>query len=278
MTITQTNEMLAKYEKYMRRNELSENTIKSYLWTASYFLSNYDAVTKTTVLGYKEYLMKKYKNPATINQRLQALNYFLKYMNKGTLCVKTIRIQSRHFTDNVISNRDYKKLIKRLREDDRIKWCMIVRTLACTAARISELVSMQVEDVVEGYVDIYSKGTVRRIFFPKILQEELLVWLADEQRTQGALFLNKNGVRISVNGIECMLRRFAKEYKIDESSVHPHAFRHRYAINFLENNKSANSLVELADILGHKNLDITRIYTRHTANEQQKLVNKTVTW
>ena len=99
-----------------------------------------------------------------------------------------------------------------------------------------------------------------------------------EKRTQGPLFLNKNGVRISVNGVETMLKKYAKEYGIDEKLVHPHSFRHRYAINFLEKNKSANSLVELADILGHKNIDVTRIYTRHTATEQQQLVNRTVTW
>lgn len=230
------------------------------------------------VLDYKEYLMKKHKNPATVNQRLHALNHFLKYMNNETYCVKTIRMQSKNFADNIISNQDYRKLIKRLKEDNRVKWYMIVRTLVCTAARISELVNMKVENVVEGYMVVYSKGSVRKIFFPKGLQEELLAWLIDEQRTQGALFLNKNGERISVNGIETMLKKYAREYGIDERSVHPHAFRHRYAINFLENSKSANSLMELADILGHKNLNITRIYTRLTANEQQKLVDKTVTW
>lgn len=250
MAITQIDETLAMYEKYLRRNELSPNTIKSYLWTAADFLSNYDVITKMDVLDYKD----------------------------ETYCVKTIRMQSKNFADNIISNQDYRKLIKRLKEDNRVKWYMIVRTLVCTAARISELVNMKVENVVEGYMVVYSKGSVRKIFFPKGLQEELLAWLIDEQRTQGALFLNKNGERISVNGIETMLKKYAREYGIDERSVHPHAFRHRYAINFLENSKSANSLMELADILGHKNLNITRIYTRLTANEQQKLVDKTVTW
>lgn len=273
-----TEEILSRYEKYMRKAELADNTIKSYLWTASYVISNYDSITRATVLDYKEYLMKTYKKPTTVNQRLQALNHFLKYMHKGAFCVKTIRIQNRHFLDNVISNRDYKRMIGKLKADNRVKWYMIIRTLVCTAARISELINMQVEDVIEGYVDIYSKGTIRRIYFPKGLREELLKWLEMENRTQGPLFLNKNGVRMSVNGVETMLKKYAKEYGIDEKLVHPHSFRHRYAINFLEKNKSANSLVELADILGHKNIDVTRIYTRHTATEQQQLVNRTVTW
>lgn len=273
------DELLIKYEKYLRKNEMAENTIKSYLWTAAFFLNSYDGnITRSTVLDYKEYLIRNYKKPATVNQRLQALNCFLQYLHKGAFCVKTIRIQRKSYLDNVVSNRDYKKFIRCLQEDGKTKWYMIVRTLVCTAARISEAVNMQVEDVIEGYVDIYSKGTVRRIYFPKALREELLQWLEEEHRTSGALFLNKNGVRISVNGVETMLKKYAQQYGIDVKSVHPHAFRHRYAINFLEKNKSSNSLVELADILGHKNIDITRIYTRHTANEQRRLVDRTVTW
>ena len=274
----ETKELLTKYERYMVHHELSDNSIKSYLWTATYFLSHYEAVTRATVLSYKEYLMKTYRNPATINQRLQALNYFLRYLHKGAFCVKTIRLQRKNYLDNVVSNRDYKKLLRCLKADNNTKWYMIVRTLVCTAARISEMVNMQVEDVIEGYVDIYSKGTVRRIYFPKMLQEELLQWLESEERIDGPLFLNKNGVRISVNGVEAMLKKYANKYGIDAKSVHPHAFRHRYAINFLDKNKSSNSLVELADILGHKNLDVTRIYTRHTSNEQRRIIDKMVTW
>ena len=271
-------EILKRYEKYMRKNELSENTIKSYLWTANFFLTKYENVTRTSVLQYKEYLMKKHRKPTTVNQRLQALNYMLKYMHKGAYCVKVIRIQNQHFLDNVISNRDYRKLTKKLKEDNRIKWYMIVRTLICTAARVSELVNMQVEDVIDGYLDIYSKGTMRRIYFPKVLREELMEWLREEGRTEGALFLNKNNIRISVNGVETMLKKYAREYGIDEKSVHPHAFRHRYAINFIEKNKSPNQLVELSDILGHKDINMTRRYTRKTASEQYELICKTVVW
>ena len=274
----QLKEVLAKYEKYMRKNEMTENTIKSYLWTATYFLDNYEKVTRATVIDYKEYLMKTYKKPSTVNQRLLALNHMLKYMHKGSFCVKTIRVQRRNFIDNVISNRDYQRLIRGLKRDGRMKWYMIVRTLICTASRVSELVNMQVEDAIEGYVDIYSKGTMRRIYFPRALQNELLEWLQEEERSEGPLFLNKNGVRISVNGIETMLKKYAREYGIDEKAVHPHSFRHRYAINFLEKNKSPNQLVELSDIMGHKDINVTRLYTRRTASEQYELICKTVVW
>ena len=45
--------------------------------------------------------------------------------------------------------------------------------------------------------------------------------------------------------------------------VHPHAFRHLFAIQYLMQN-SENAITELADILGHSSLETTRIYVRTT--------------
>lgn len=270
------NEILKNYETYLLKEELSENTIKSYLWTASYYLDTYHTVNKSNVLKYKEYLKRTYK-PQTVNSRIYALNKFLLYLNKRNLLLKTVKIQQRTFLDNVISNSEYKRFLKNLKNDNHTKYYMIVRTLACTGARISELIRFQIEDVYEGYIDIYAKGgKLRRIYFPKQLRTELISWIESENRNTGSLFLNKSGVTISVRGIEQMLKSYAIKYKINPAVVHPHSFRHRYALNFLHN--KPKELIALADILGHSCLDTTRIYTRRTAQEQYALVNATVNW
>lgn len=154
---------------------------------------------------------------------------------------------------------------------------MIVRTMACTGARISEVISFQVEDVYVGYVELYAKGNkLRRIYFPKQLQNELMKWVEDENRTEGALFLNKNGITITANGVSCMLKNFAVKYRIDQRVMHPHSFRHRFSLNFLS--RKPNEILLLADILGHSNINTTRIYTRRTAQEQYNLINSIVNW
>lgn len=269
-------DLLQNYEKYLIKQEMSDNTIKAYLWAASYFLKTYPAITKSNLLKYKEYLKNTYK-PQTVNTRIYAINNFLIYLNKCNLLLKTVKIQQRTFLDNVISNAEYKRLLKNLANDRHIKYYMIVRTLTCTGARISELINFQIEDVYEGYIDIYAKGgKLRRIYFPKKLQSELIEWIGSENRNTGSLFLNKNGVTISVRGIEQMLKKYAVKYKINPDVVHPHSFRHRFALNFLHN--KPKELIALADILGHSCLDTTRIYTRRTAQEQFALVNSTVNW
>lgn len=271
-----TKDVLEDYERYMIRQELSVSTIKSYMWTATYFSEHYPAVSKHNLMLYKEYLKANYK-PHTVNTRIYAINHFLVYINRRSLLLKTVRIQQRTFLDNVISNAEYKRFLRALKNDGHIKYYMIVHTLACTGARISELLQFRIEDVSEGYLDIYAKGgKLRRIYFPKYLREELMEWAAQENRESGALFLNKNGITISARGVEQMLKKYADQYKINPEVVHPHSFRHRFALNFLKN--KPKEIIALADLMGHSNLNTTRIYTRRTAQEQFALVNSTVDW
>lgn len=272
----ETNQMIIDYEKRLRKEEMSENTIKSYVGTAKKFLADYGAINRSNTLAYKEHLISNYK-PATVNNRILALNNFLHFLKRDNLKVKTIRVQQKLYLDNVISNTDYRKLIRKLKKDEKKKWYMIVRTMVCTGARISEIIAFQVEDVYTGYVELYAKGNkLRRIYFPKILQMELIGWLEEDQRKEGSLFLNKNGVTISANGIAAMLKRFAIQYDIDPKMMHPHAFRHRFALNFLS--KKPNEIILLADLLGHSSINTTRIYTRRTAQEQYSIINSVVDW
>lgn len=268
--------LLSNYEKYLRKEEAAENTIKTYTCTVRFFLLEYGNISKNNLLLYKKYLIDNYK-PLTINTKILAINNFLHFIKKDNLKLKTVKIQQKTYLDNVISNSDYRKLIRKLKEDDQIKWYMIVHTMACTGARISEVISFQIEDVSNGYAEIYAKGEkLRRIYFPKELQIELMQWVEKENRTEGFLFLNKNGVTLSASGINRMLKQFANKYNIDPKVMHPHSFRHRFALNFLI--KKPNEIILLADILGHSNINTTRIYTRRTSQEQYRIINSVVDW
>ena len=46
-----------KFEAFLKRSNLSENTIDVYLWTVRYFEEHYDGITKEYILAYKGYLM-----------------------------------------------------------------------------------------------------------------------------------------------------------------------------------------------------------------------------
>lgn len=267
--------MLKEFEAFLRQGNMAENTISSYLYTVKDFHSRYKETTKRNLLIYKSYLVESFK-PKTVNLRIQAINKYLLFLGKSKLHLKSVKIQQRSYLENVISNADYKFLKTSLKKDGHTEWYFVVRYLAATGARVSELIQIKIEHVMAGFFDIYSKGgKVRRLFIPKKLREETEAWLATQQRQSGYLFLNRFGNRITARGISQQLKNFAKRYGLNPSVVYPHSFRHRYAKNFLE---KYNDISLLADLMGHESIETTRIYLRRSSSEQQEIVDRIITW
>lgn len=267
--------MITQFKAYLAKNNLAENTITSYVWTVTYYLEHYKEVNKKNLLAYKGYLVENFK-PQTVNLRLQAVNKFLEFSKQEKLRMKFVKAQQKNFLENVISDADYKFLKTKLKADGYDQWYFIVWFMAATGARVSELLQIKAEHVNVGYLDLYSKGgKMRRIYIPKKLCTEATKWLKERGLTTGYLFTNRTGNRLSTRGIAIQLKHFAENYGINREVVYPHSFRHRFAKNFLE---KFNDIALLADLMGHESIETTRIYLRRTASEQQKIVDRVVTW
>ena len=263
------------FENVLRQANMAQNTITAYLYAVKEFNSKFKELNKKNLLVYKTFLIETYK-PKTVNLRIQAINKYLDFMGKSKLRLKSVKVQQRTYLENVISNADYLFLKKKLKQEENKEWYFVVRFLAATGARVSELVQLKVEHVNLGYFDIYTKGgKIRRLFIPKTLREEALEWLKASGRGSGYLFLNRFGERITTRGVAQQLKNYAVKYKMNPKVVYPHSFRHRYAKNFLE---QYNDIALLADLMGHESIETTRIYLRRTASEQQDIVDKVVVW
>ena len=187
-----------------------------------------------------------------------------------------IRHRNRSFLENVISLADYEYLKTCLLRDEKMNYYFAIRLMAGTGLRISELVQLKVEDIQLGYIDLYSKGNrLRRVYIPKSIRQPCLKWLTETNRTSGDLFLNRYGTRISANGIRSQLNHFAVLYNLDPSVLHPHAFRHLFAKNFIEH---CSDIAMLSDILGHESIETTRLYLQRSSTEQQQIFNRVVNW
>jgi site-specific recombinase XerD len=267
--------MTELFETHLRKGNLSENTISSYLWTADYYLVHYGNVNKKSLLAYKGYLLENFK-PKTVNLRIQAVNKYLEFIGEEKLQLKFVKVQQKSFLENVISNADYTFLKNSLKKDGNLIWYFVVWFLAATGARVSELIQIKAEHVLAGYFDLYTKGgKLRRLYIPKKLRSECMDWLAKKDKVSGYLFLNRFGRKITTRGISQQLKNYAGKYGLDSKVVYPHSFRHRFAKNFLE---KFNDIALLADLMGHESIETTRIYLRRTASEQKELVDKIVTW
>ena len=267
--------MKKDFERHLRDQNLSENTISSYLFAVRQFNNQYGEVNQKNLRAYKLWLIESYK-PKTVNLRLRAINCYLECVGKEKWKLPFVRIQQKAFLENVISEADYKYLKTCLKRDGDLLWYFVVRFLAATGARVSELIQIKAEHVKMGLLDLYSKGgKLRRIYIPKSLQKEALVWLSKKGQDSGFIFLNKYGQRITTRGISGQLKRLAVRYRVNPAVVYPHSFRHRFAKSFLER---CNDIAFLADLMGHESIETTRIYLRKTSAEQRDIVDRVIDW
>ncbi len=263
------------FETLLVQANMAKNTVAAYSYAVNEYNKRHKDLNKRNLLIYKTYLIETYK-PKTVNLRIQAINKYLEYLGKSKLRLKSVKVQQRSYLENVITNADYMFLKKKLKKEENLTWYFVVRFLAATGARISELIQLKVEHIYFGYYDIYTKGgKIRRIYIPKLLKDETIVWMEEHRRNSGYLFRNRYGERITTRGISQQLKNYANKYGMNEKVVYPHSFRHRFAKNFLE---KFNDISLLADLMGHESIETTRIYLRRSSSEQQAIIDKIITW
>lgn len=264
-----------EFAAFLRKTNKSRNTIASYLYALRQFDALHAKVDERALALYKTYLLERFK-PKTVNIRLLALNCYVGSIGKPELKMPLVRIQQKPFLENVISDADYAYFKRRLNNPSERYWYFVIRFLAATGARISELLQLKVEHITIGHIDLYSKGgKIRRIYIPQRLKTEAEQWLQERRQESGFVFINKNGERITARGIAAQLKKLAIKYKLNPVVVFPHSFRHRFAKNFLE---KFNDISLLADLMGHESIETTRIYLRRTSTEQRAIVDRVVTW
>lgn len=264
--------ILGEFEKTLKKENYAENTIIAYRYAIKEYCGMFDEISKENLLQYKDYLIE-HRKPKSVNLRIRGINKYLEFIGRPELEIKAVKTQRASFLDHIISNADYSYFKNKLRGESDLRWYFIVWTLSTTGARISELVQIKIEHVQAGYIDIYSKGgRIRRIYLPIRLRNELLDWVGQKS---GFLFVNRFGEHLSPRGIAQKLKELAFKYGVNPELVHPHAFRHLFALNFLDKN---NDLVLLADLLGHESVDTTRIYLQRSGFEQKKIIDRVVDW
>lgn len=267
--------MIDEFKKYLDKTNLSENSKTAYLFAFKQFCEQHGSITKNNLNQYKVWLVDNFK-PQTVNLRLRGMNCYLESVDKEKWKLSFVKVQQKPFLENVISEADYLYFKQRLKEDGEMFWYFVIRFLAATGARVSELIQIKAEHVKIGHLDLYSKGgKLRRIYIPKSLQDEALSWLDKKHQTSGFIFLNQRGQRITTRGISGELKKYAVKYGINPKVVYPHSFRHRFAKSFLDR---CNDIAFLADLMGHESIETTRIYLRKTATEQREIVDTIVDW
>jgi integrase/recombinase XerC len=146
----------------------------------------------------------------------------------------------------------------------------LLETLYSAGLRVSELVGLNLGDLDlgEGLATVRGKGKRERLALlgpPAI--EAIRAWLAVRGSIAGgralrieAVFINKNGSRLSSRSVGRMLEKYLAQAGLDPRT-HPHTLRHSFATHLLDAGADIRSVQEL---LGHRSLSTTQIYTHVT--------------
>lgn len=260
---------MEEYRAYLFRKELSAGTEEIYVRQACMLLDflNGRAITKEEMIAYKKYLSEKGLAVSTLNLYIVAANSYLKYAGHEDCRVKTQQIQRRQSLENIISMEEYRRLLAYAKESGREKYYYIMKTLALTGIRISELQFFTVEILDKEMIIVNNKGKSREVYLPDKLLKELRDYCSKEKIESGAIFKGNRTGQISRIGVYKMLARMAAQLGIAKEKVHPHSFRHLFAITYM--NRYGN-LSELSDILGHSSLETTRIYAATSIQEKRR--------
>lgn len=258
------------FENYLWERELAPNTIRSYIEHVTKYFDRYDDITKSNLIEWKRILLEKMK-PKSVNHYITAMSEYLKFIGRADLVLKKVKVQTQNTVENVISREEFDKLLKSLKDDGKMKMYYICLFLGKTGARVSELRQFKKKDMLRGYAEIPTKGKIRRVYFCDSLRSEDVYSFFNVFKDDDFLFQNRYGEQITTRGIAQQLINYARKYGINEKVMHPHSFRHFFAIEFL---KRDNDISLLADLMGHSSINTTAIYLRLSKQQQIERLNK----
>lgn len=260
------------FRTWLYEDELSPNTVKSYVHAVQQYSKTYDEITKANLIAYKQRMVQRYK-PATVNLRITALLAYCRYIGQPVK-LKLVKLPRRTHVENVITQEQLDCLMSGLRKDGNRCWAVNILLLSKTGMRISEAVRVTKRDVLAGSVTMQTKSHMRTIYFPHKLVREIRKDL-EQLGANDHVMRTSAGAPIGITGVQTGLKRYAAAYGIPPEVMHPHAFRHYFAIEFL---KRRNDIALLADLLGHSSVNMTRIYLQQSQERQQEAIDKTVDW
>ena len=245
-------------------------------------LSTIDA---DVIRGWLESLMDQGKKPATVKLRLSAVRTFYRYALSRNLIDKdpahclTGPKKDKPLPQFVRESEMNLLLDEKLPADNynNVRARTIIILFYETGIRLAELVGLDDSDVdLTGMqLKVTGKRNKQRVVpFGSELAETLqayVTWRDNEVvRNSSALFVDKNGERISRGQVQYLVRKYLSEVTTLKKRS-PHVLRHTFATAMLNNGAGLESVKKL---LGHESLETTEIYTHTTFEQLMRVYNE----
>lgn len=257
-------------EKFSKTNKKDDDTSID-----EFKINDFNSVTKNTIRTYLQHLTKQGHDKSTINRKISCLKSFFKYLANydkikinPTSQIITPKVQQK--IPFIYSSTKMIEFIKSLPESNFIELRnkIIFELLYGLGLRISELQALTVKkiDFLKNCITIFGKRKKVRILPMTQRIHNLLIkyfelresFLKDKPENHPKnILLNQRGGALSVRGIFFIFDTIIKSNSYH--SLHPHSLRHSIATHLLENGTDIRFVQK---ILGHQNIDTTKIYTQ----------------
>lgn len=257
-------------------------------------------LTAEHIWNYRLYLARSYKTPRgeylskkSQNYYLIALRALLSYLAERDIeSLPSSKVKlAKQKSDDTITFLDVRDILAMLEIPDTktlkgLRDRTIMELFFSSGMRISELTALDQEQLSmlrDGATNrtyelsIVGKGKhVRTIFISPRAAEWIRAYLAKRHDVDKPLFTNisknsknSDNKRLTPRSIQSMIRRYALLAGVSKK-VTPHTLRHTYATDLLEHGADLRSVQEL---LGHKNVSTTQIYT-HITNKRLRDIHE----
>ncbi len=253
-----------------------------------------ESVDYLTLRKFLSVLRERNLKSRSVSRKLSCLRSFFRFLNReGLLKSDPAKAVSNPKLEKHLPKFLTEEEIGRLIESPDLSKLLglrdraILETFYSTGMRVSELVGLNLEDIdfFSGVVKVRGKGKKERL---APIGEKALGVLRDYTRkntpegdgaasnsrshknSQQAVFLNKNGSRLTDRGARLILDKYIRLTALRED-ISPHSLRHSFATHLLNRGADLRSVQEL---LGHANLSTTQIYTHVTMDKLKGVYDK----
>ena len=285
---------VADYTRYLTEEKRAQaNTVNSYVrdlnqfrtWLMSTGTTDLRRVRKENVDAYMQYMSSKGKSPATITRSAASIRSFYQYMlQRGALrqnpakAVAAVKVERKY--PEILTGREVELFLEQPKcvDDKGFRDHAMLEMLYATGIRVSELISLNVEDVnlAAGFIRCVGRGKERIIPLYAAAVKALRDYLefirpriiADKE--EHALFVNMNGERMSRQGFWKIIKYYQEKAEI-KKDITPHTLRHSFAVHLLENGADLRSIQEM---LGHADISSTQIYVNVVQKQLKDIYQK----
>lgn len=265
-----TLQKMEGFRDFLIRDEKSVATVSKYMHDIKCFVSFLEgtALSKEKTLEYKCMLERRYAT-ASANSMLAAMNAFLRFLGMDHCCVKSFRVQRKVYSSEKeeLTQKEYNRLVWAAKRKGDYRMALILQTICGTGIRVSELPYITVEAVKKGEAVVSCKGKIRVVFIIPALRQKLLAYARKIGVQRGEIFVTKTGKSMHRSNIWREMKLLCTEATVSPDKVFPHNLRHLFARCYY---KIVKDIAKLADVLGHSNINTTRIYIMTTGIEHRR--------